>query len=116
MVHPPSGSRSVHLLGHQRRRNGETSIRPSRGRIRNHDGLASRVSGGSLPRSPGAGLRQTLRFLGPLQRNVPRGLPWTRFPSPFLRIVLKTLLILVLIILLTSTFPPLRLGQILRPS
>src|SRR3989475_5823067 len=81
MVHPPPGSRSVHLLGHQRRRNGETSIRPSRGRIRNHDGLASRVSWGPIPRSPGPRLCQTLRFLGPFQRNVPRGLPWTQFSS-----------------------------------
>src|SRR3989441_10625417 len=81
MVHPPPGSRSVHLLGHQRRRNGETSIRPSRGRIRNHDGLASRVSWGSLPRSPVSRLCQTLRFLGPFQRNVPRRLPWTQFSS-----------------------------------
>src|SRR5213083_3478879 len=81
MVHPAASSRSVHLLGHQRRRNGETSIRPSRGRIRNHDGLASRVSWGPIPRSPGSRLCQTLRFLGPFQRNVPRRLPWTQFSS-----------------------------------
>src|SRR6267143_3616527 len=81
MVHPPSGSRSIHLPGNQRRRDGKTSIRPSRGRIRDHDGLASRVSWGSLPRSPGPRFCQTLRFLGSFQRNVSRGLPWAQFSS-----------------------------------
>src|SRR5207302_3799387 len=46
------------------------------------DGLAGRIPGGPIPRSPRPGLRETLRFLSSLHHNLPWRLPRAKLSSP----------------------------------
>src|SRR2546427_12613199 len=114
MAHSPAGVGSCPVYRNLDRRDGTFAIRSPGSRVRDHDGVASRVSGTLFMLVQGPAFIKLYAFAALFSTLYLGGYLGPAIIPPIVWCFLKTIVIIVAIMLFRSTFPRVRLDQLLR--